>query len=305
MIFVSSERGLVEALGDVVGGAASQIFKLEQSTSKATNVGDDSDDIVASDTLMELRDIEKRCLALLEKAGASLLNEKQTIEKLSASDLRRILQVYSTIPVKADDFISLASHEVDERLKSLSQQNLGEEQSKSFSAEDLENIAENASFVRSILFGDDDENQSAFTVFKERLVSLFGAKMSEKTNDEDSATESYSEELKQDISPENANSDTVECSQEAPLSEDDLRQALAFIVDSSTQYAAQLRQDQPIARDSTLEIHEASACVELGRCKELISYYRRHDFASGIRQDRMDKKERRFMTKQMISRLLP
>ena len=176
VIFGSSERGLVEALGDVVGGAASQIFKLEQSTSNATKVGDDSDDIVANDILIELHDIEKRCLALLEKAGASLLNERQTIEKLSSSDLRRILQVFSTIPVKADEFISLASHEVDERLKSLSQQNLGEEQSKRFSAEDLENIAENASFVRSILFGDDDENQSAFTVFKERLVSLFGCR---------------------------------------------------------------------------------------------------------------------------------
>jgi hypothetical protein len=200
-------------------------------------------------------------------------------EKLTANEIRRLLEVYSLLPFQADTMIACLSDEVTNRLEAF--QDLRKDRTL---VTLLEDASKKSSVVRSSLF--DDSNASLFSSIRSRFVSLF--KSSTESNDEDEVVNQIDDEgtkLTEEIASVIQDSITA--------TSDATNRAKA---DQST---------LQLSLDNVIQTLEEGASFELGRSLELIENYHRTEFATGERRSRYDKDRKNYISKRVLSRLLP
>lgn len=202
---------------------------------------------------------------------------KDLLPRMSHTELRRLLAVYSFTPIRADELIAAIQLEIDRRRYDIIQGSRRTAMSDMFDR--LEKGAIHALRVQQELT---NRPGSPFSGIKEVFKSFF-----RHGNDGDEAE-----------------SDDKAAEKARIL--DELNEALSCLIDAAN-YARKLSsvahdrsKEEPAALD-----HEQSTLFELGKCDELLAHYRRVDFESGQRQTRLDEVLRRDMAKRVLSRLLP
>jgi hypothetical protein len=210
------------------------------------------------------------CGRVLEEIASRVQKERN---RLTASEMRRILSVYSFLPFRADELIDQLDPEVSKRMLQI----------KSSSELSLEALVERAQSenqaINRTLFKETDS--SAFASLKSGLMSLFQAV------DENEGADDMFEENK-------------------------LTEELAHLVQksvSSTCEVSEKVQDwssgTQASLDSLMQSVDEASLFEYGRCQELIAHYRRVEFSTGTFRSRYDKERRKDIAKRVLSRLLP
>lgn len=189
-------------------------------------------------------------------------------KRLTTSELRRILTVYSLLPFQADDLINEIELEVTARLPS------AEDQSLIMLEKTLQEAKERSETLQKTLFH--ETGWYGLTALKNGLISFFRS------------------------------SDGNE-SEETKLSED-LVEMIQASINSTVEAATLLQEMKDSLRisiDSIGQSNREKTYFELGRCQELIANYRRIEFSTGSRRSRYDKERRRDISRLVLSRLLP
>jgi len=202
---------------------------------------------------------------------------KDLLPRLSHTELRRMLAVYSFTPIRADELISAVQSEMDRRRFDIIQGSRQTALSDIFDR--LEKGAFHARHVQQELT---NRPGSPFSGIKEVFKSFF----------------------RHGSDGDEAESDDKAAEQARIL--DELNEALSCLIDAA-EYARKLSNtahDRSNEESVALD-HEQSALFELGKCDELLAHYRRVDFESGQRQTRLDEVLGRDMAKRVLSRLLP
>mmetsp|Transcript_19223 Transcript_19223/g.47869 ORF Transcript_19223/g.47869 Transcript_19223/m.47869 type:complete len:1517 (-) Transcript_19223:49-4599(-) len=201
-------------------------------------------------------------------------------EKLTANEIRRLLEVYSLLPFQADATIACLSDEVSNRLEAL------EDLRKDTSLITLmKNASQKVSVVKSSLF--DDSNTSFFDSMRVKFFSLFRSS-NDDGNDDDEVVHQIDDEgtkLTEEIVSviQDSISATSNASRRANMDQTTLK----------------------IPLDRVIQNLEEGASFELGRSSELIENYHRTEFATGERRSRYDKDRKNYIAKRVLSRLLP
>jgi hypothetical protein len=200
---------------------------------------------------------------------------KEMAPRLSANEIRRILEVYSLLPFQVDDLIDALAEEVSNRLSSVEQlegnQTLGSL---------LGDAQEKASIVESTLYGETDK--TFLDSIKSGFMSLFGS------NNEEQKEEEVAAESK------------------------DMTEQIAAMIQASVAATSDAA-DRVVSEESVLLTNidgvlnslREEISFELGQCIELIENYRRIEFSTGKRRSRYDRDRRNDIAKRVLSRLFP
>ena len=230
----------------------------------------EDDSSIPLDYALVNQELKLSCDAILQSIT---LQAKETAEKFSSVEIRRLLVVYSFLPFQADDFIDCLDREVSFRLSY-------QKRSSNASLESLIKNAKSKSVaVNSTIFG--DASSSRFGSFKNGILSLFRNSDSSETSDENTEENNLTEEL-------------------ASL----IQESIASTSDAAKQ-AEEFQTASRTSLDSILKRLGEGSSFELGRCQELIESYRRIEFSTGTRRSRYDKERRKDIAKRVLSRLLP
>lgn len=226
-------KGLVEGLGDLVELTDRKALVVVGTLGESNNVTSTHTPQTYGASLDILK-ISQRCKGLLiELANTVLMKE---LANLSTSDLRKVIQVYATLPLTVDDFIQAVEANIETRKR------------------------------RLLMESEIPSDPSALLL----------------------------------LSPQIANPDSVQDRQEDPDKDDAESSA------HSTETGFDMVHWYPEVVENPERKKpndQGSVLVELGRCQELISHYRRStDFASGILNDPLvDQERRRDMSKRILS----
>jgi hypothetical protein len=197
-------------------------------------------------------------------------------KQLTANEIRRLLEVYSLLPFQADTLIDCLSEEVSNRLAAL--RNLKKTQTLDIL---LKDASRKSSVVRSSLF--DDSNASLFGSIKAGIMSFFGS-----TNDEQHEADQINDE--------------------GTKMTEEIASIIQDSISASSDAASRAEADQSalqISLDNVIQTLEEEASFELGRSQELIENYHRTEFTTGERRSRYDKDRKNYISKRVLSRLLP
>eukprot|EP00536_Pseudo-nitzschia_multiseries_P000582 jgi/Psemu1/62719/estExt_Genemark1.C_70144 len=269
---------VAEAIGmleeDLMTNSKTKETQTDDSQSQSNN---EEDNPVAKTQATETMSIQEEISNMAEE----MLNSLAALvvdfsEKLTADEIRRLLEVYSLLPFQADAMIDCLSDEVSTRLEAL--QNLRKGQSLGVLLNDAN---KKSSVVRSSLF--DESNKSFLRSMKARLVSIFG--------------------------PTNADEDEVErIDDEGTIMTEEIASIVQDSIKASSDAANRAEADQKalqLSVDKVLQTLEESASFELGRSQELIENYHRTEFATGKHRSRCDRDGKNYISKRVLSRLLP
>lgn len=215
--------------------------------------------------------------AILESTTVLLsrVSERATklVHDLSATEMRELLLVYSTLPFQADALVDAIDEETHQRLEVLGFKGPSE------SVQDLARRAFDSSVLARNTLSGGPEKDSKVDTIKNGIKAIFGAHdMSEEASDEDIAMLT--------ALADNAKRTTTL-----------MREALGRM--------EQIRQGTGTDTETLLRGVEQGAAIELGRCQELVAGYRRIDFSSGSHDGRYDSTRRRDISKRILSRLFP
>jgi len=197
-------------------------------------------------------------------------------ENLTANEIRRLLEVYSLLPFQADTLVNRFSEEVSSRLVAI--QSLKKSQPLDIL---LKDASQKSSVVRQTLF--DDSSASLFGSIKAGIMSFFGS-----TNDEQHEADQINDE------------GTKMTEEIASIIQD----SISASYDAASRAEADQRAIQ-ISLDSVIRTLHEGASFELGRSQELIENYRLTEFTTGKRRSRYDKDRKNYISKRVLSRLLP
>lgn len=200
-------------------------------------------------------------------------------ENLTANEIRRLLEVYSLLPFQADAMVACLSEEVSNRLEAF--QDLRKDRTL---VTLLKDASKKSSVVRSSLF--DDSNTSLFSSVRTRFVSLFRS----------STNNNYEDEVVNQIDDEGTK-----------LTEE-IASVIQDSISATSDAANRAKADQStlqLSLDKVIQTLEEGASFELGRSLELIENYHRTEFATGERRSRYDKDGKNYISKRVLSRLLP
>jgi len=194
---------------------------------------------------------------------------------MTATELRRLVTVYSLSPYRADKLLDKIEHEVERRTEQLKEL----VRSSSATVQDrLLDITSQAELLRKTLRG---ESESPFAGLRDRLRNFFVGE--DETEQDGDATEKAEAQAKH-----------------LEMADETLTSVIGF-----GEYADILTSTCRSSLDKATQNMEEGALFELGRCNELIAHYRRINFDSGKRENRYDQESRRVVTKRILSRLLP
>ncbi|KAG7351141.1 hypothetical protein IV203_010501 [Nitzschia inconspicua] len=196
--------------------------------------------------------------------------------RLTAKDIRRILEVYSLLPFQADDMVDAIANEVVGRLSAI------EELSKNRTLDDLlADAKQKSAIVKSTLY--EEADKSFLDSIKSGFLSLFGSNNDEQKEDEEEPDER-----------------TVMTERIASMIQDSV---------ATTSKAAERAQAEEsillTTLDESLLLLREEVSFELGQCVELIENYRRIEFSTGKRRSRYDRDRRNDIAKRVLSRLFP
>jgi hypothetical protein len=198
---------------------------------------------------------------------------KDMSSQLTATEVRRILEVFSLLPFQADEMVDVLAEEVSARLSAL--ENLAENRTL-FSL--LVEAKQKASVVKSTLY--EEADKSFFTSIKNGFMSLFGSNNDEQTEEEE---------------PDESRGMTEKI---ASMIQDSIFTTLQALDRATSEESALL-----ISLDEVLKTRREEALFELGQSLELIGNYRRIEFSTGNRRSRYDKDRRNDIAKRVLSRL--
>lgn len=192
------------------------------------------------------------------------------VKDFSAKDLRRLLSIYSLLPLQADDLVNDADAEIRSRLSSLLKIRPPNSVEKYF--RDAKHKSE---LVQQEFF--QEAESSGLTAVKNGIMSLFRSTDEAESTEEKALPEALAAMIQ----------DSINSNIEASAALQEMQDTLDVSIDS-------------IAQRSSEGTH-----FELGRCQELIANYRRMEFSTGNRRSRYDKERRMVISKRVLSRLLP
>ena len=193
--------------------------------------------------------------------------------KLTASEIRRVLAVYSLLPFQADSLIKELNDEVSRRLSYIDSLAGSSFQGTINRAQSESQAIDKAFFQES--------DSSAFHSIKSGLMSLFQA------SDEKDG--------------ENVNSQENKLTEDVAGSVHSLVSAVSEIDANARRFTSGSGTCLDLLMTEVSEAH----MFEFGRCRELISHYRRVEFSTGTLKSRYDKERRKDISKRVLSRLLP
>ena len=197
-------------------------------------------------------------------------------KQLTANEIRRLLEVYSLLPFQADTLVDCLSEEVSNRLTAL--RDLQRTQTLDVL---LKDASRKSSVVRSSLF--DDSNASLFGSIKAGIRSFFGS-----TNDEQQEADQIDDE--------------------GTKMTEEIASIIQDSISASSDAASRAEADQSalqISLDNVIQTLQEEASFELGRSQELVENYHRTEFTTGKRRSRYDKDRKNYISKRVLSRLLP
>jgi len=265
---------LAEAIGLLKEASKKSNTKIKDSSSNEEHHDSVNADI---DPILETEDkLFSITNQMLNSIAALAIDISKT---LTANEIRRLLEVYSLLPFQADEMITCLSDEVSNRLAIL--HDLRKDQSL---VTLLKEASKKSSVVKSSLF--DDSSTSIFSSIRSRFVSLF--RSSNRAGDEDEVVNQIDDEgtkLTEEIA--SVIQDSVSATSDA------------------TDRASTEESALQLSLDKVIENLEEGASFELGRSMELIENYHRIEFATGERRSRYDKDRKNYISKRVLSRLLP
>ena len=228
----------------------------------------------------ELTNVHKATIArnaILESTTVLLtkVSEQATeiVQDLSATEMRELLLVYSTLSFRADAFVDAVDKETHRRLEVLGFTGPSE------SVQDLARRAFDSSVLASNTLSYGSGRNSKVDTIKHGIQAIFGVhEMSEEASDEDIAMMT--------ALADNAKRTTT-------------------LVRETLGRMEQIRQGTGTDTETLLRGVEQGAAIELGRCQELVAVYRRIDFSTGFHGGRYDSARRRDISKRILSRLFP
>jgi len=266
---------LAEAIG---------ILKEASKTSSPTNKETTDEEVqseLVDEEVVQSEEIQKQISIISDQMLNSIASLTiDFAEKLTANEIRRLLEVYSLLPFQADATIASLSDEVSSRLEAL--QNLQKDQGL---VKLLKDASKKGSVVKSSLF--DDSNTSLFESMRVKFFSLFRSSNNNVGEDDEIVHQIDDEgtKLTEEIASviQDAISATSNASKRADADQSALR----------------------LSQDKIIQNLEEGASFDLGRSLELIENYHRTEFATGERRSRYDKGRKNYITKRVLSRLLP
>lgn len=185
---------------------------------------------------------------------------------LSAGEMSDLLLVYSTLPFRSDDLVNAIEEETNRRLEILGFP--GPEDS-------IQNLARRA-FESSSLASNTLTTESKI---KKGIKAIFGA---------------------HDISDEETEEHVALL---AALAEN--TQRTTTLIQETLARMEQIKRGTGADTEALLRGVEQGTAIELGRCKELVSMYRRINFSTDSIESRYDSTRRRNISKRILSRLFP
>lgn len=197
----------------------------------------------------------------------------ENVGSLTASELRELLLLYSSLPFRADSLVDTIEEETARRLKVLGFKGPTE------SVQDLARRAFDSSVLASNTLSEDSDSASTVNTIKNGIKAIFGVhEISKEASEEDLA-------MLRALAENTQQTTTL------------VRETLGRM--------EQIRQGTGTDTETLLRGAEQGAAIELGRCQELIAVYRRNDFSTGEPMGRYDSARRRGISKRILSRLFP
>ncbi len=266
---------LAEAIG---------ILKEASKTSSPKNKETTNDEVeseLVDEEVVQSEEIQKQISIISDQMLNSVASLTiDFVEKLTANEIRRLLEVYSLLPFQADATIASLSDEVSRRLEAL--QSLQKDQGL---ASLLKDASKKGSVVKSSLF--DDSNTSLFESMRVKFFSIFRSSNNNVGEDDEVVQQTDDEGTKLTEEIASVIQDAISATSNASKRADADQSALT------------------LSLDKIIQNLEEGASFDLGRSLELIENYHRTEFATGERRSRYDKDRKNYITKRVLSRLLP
>lgn len=255
----------------------------EPTTDEAPPELDENEEEEEGDSVPPAEEVKKQIASMSDQ----MLNSIATLamdssKKLTANEIRRLLEVYSLLPYQADEMVACLSEEISNRLEAF--QNLRRDQTL---VDLVINARKKSSVVRSSLF--EDSKSSLFGSMKSRIFSLFGLSSSTEEDGQDEVI----------VDP---------VDDEGTKLTEEIASLIQDSISASSDAAHRAKADESalqLSLDGVIKTLEEGAAFELGRSQELIENYNHIEFATGERRSRYDKHRKNYITKRVLSRLLP
>lgn len=236
----------------------------------------DSDEIssqmIASENISVRDELSSRSDDVLN-AIAKIATESTQI--LTANEIRRLLEVYSLLPFQVDGLVDCLSEEISTRLVTLQ----GLRRTRPLDIL-LKNASRKSSIVRKSLF--DDSSASLFSSIKAGIKSFFGST--------------------------NATDDIDQINDDGTKMTEEIASIIQESIFATSDAASRAEADQSalcISLDTVIQKLQEEASFELGRSLELIENYHRTEFSTGRCRSRHDRDTKSYISKRILSRLLP
>jgi hypothetical protein len=271
------------SLAEVIGILKEASKTSSSKNSKESNIDDAQSESANDEANLtpQIEDIKQQ----ISSTSDQMLNSIATLaissaKRLTANEIRRLLEVYSLLPFQADEMIACLSDEVSNRLATL--EDLRNDQSL---VTILKDASKKSSVVRSSLF--DVSHASLFSSIRARFLSIF-----QSWNDNDDEEDEV----------------VAQIDDEGTKLTEEIASVIQDSISATSDATKRAKADQSalqLSLDEVVQCLEEGASFELGRSLELIENYHRTEFATGERRSRYDKDRKNYISKRVLSRLLP